>query len=1602
MASFIDDEASEASSSDEELENDSDDSRIATSKSKGKSKKKSQTKSKPKKSRDVIDSSEEEEDDEEDEEEMKDLINDEEEEEEDESDSDAEGAGTKRSHDYDEDGSSSLEDDDLDLIKENTGVEVVKKKKYKRIRTISDDDSEEEVDTGKRIQNELFGSAAPLDSDDEDVNVQKSRPTQQDLDLDVDNDEESDSDDGFIVDDNDQPIYKKPKKRGARYTDTAMQQAQETFGVDFDFDDLEEDDYGDDYEDGYGDDYEEEDENGEPRPRKKKTGRKSIYDVYEPAELARSHMTDFDQQIRAKDEPERFQLRQTALTEAEDEELEKEAEWIFQVAFDQPIISRQGPMKNHDPIAGKISEIIKPEIKYALSCIRNEKLEVSFIAAYRREYVPTISKSFDDTRNLWTIYKYDEQWCRLQASKKNLLNLYLDMRTYIDTKVSEDQRMRKITDYDLERVHNIRTFHDLEDSRLHFKLYYSTLVAEMKIFNLEKTIAEKKTAKEQRKAAKEAEAAAKAARAAERGDDEQEPAEEEQEEDAEAEADKEEDTDEVTEEEKLYKRLSKFKISSTRDIYQRCRQDNIGSLVQKFGLTPEQFGENLRDDYQRNYVTPHHTRPLDEAANYLGPNVRFPTSEAILKAATYMFSREISSDPLIRQTVRKYYFENAVINVKPTLLGVKEIDENHPCYRFKFLRNKPVTSLEGEQFLHLTNAERDKLLEIKFSIEPVDTTDPRKNLVSPYYESLKALYYSDLYSIAIKEWNDQREESIRSALDKYLLPCFEKQLREKLVREAQDYIIRSCGIKLHEWLSVAPYAPDPTFDEYDEFELRNGTRICGFSFAPEGDAPCFAAIVDAEGELIDHVRLPNLCVRKRPDRMNALERENQAKDRVKLKQFIIGKKPHAVALVADTIQTKYICQNLAQILDELHEDDGMPLIPIKIVDNQLSSVYMGLKRANDEFPDFPPLLLQAISAARKLSDPLIEYAKLCTADNDIACIRFHSLQDDLPKEEFINSLYQEFVTVTNAVGVDPNRAIAHQHTSDVMQFVAGLGPRKVAHLMRSIKKLDTGGQLVNREQLVDPIGMTAVLYMNCSGFLKLDTDTLSEYYPDAHITPMDSTRIHPQSYGLAKKIANDALDYDDQASEEQTANAIEEILDCAEKLDELDLNAFARELDEVQNQGKKAFTLQNIREEFQCRYKDHRVTDKNPSQEAIFTMLTKETTETFYMGKLITCQVVAIPRKKPNSSQLDMANPVKLDDSVHWRCPFCLRSDFQDLSVVWNHFDTNDCPGYAIGVRCQLDNGLTGFIPTKYLSDKEITDPSERVQIGQTIHARVLKVDTEKFSCDLTCRTSDLLDREGKLKPIKDQHYDEASEAQMKQELEAKSRRAARRPYCKRVIVHPAFENIDYKACEKKLATMEQGAAIIRPSSAGQTFLTLSWKVAEGINAHINIKEEGKANAFSLGQQLFIEGESYEDLDEIIARYVQPMASFARDILNHKYCIKLPDGIDEEVALQNTLFIEKQATQCFPYRFCPSRKRPGKFLFGYIPKNKPRIEYMTVTPTGIRFRQLYFKNLLSLISWFKNNWNKFTPAYPNPTPAMGYDAVNNQMGMMRQSYMMRQ
>lgn len=87
--------------------------------------------------------------------------------------------------------------------------------------------------------------------------------------------------------------------------------------MDFDYDEFEKyNEYDEELEEEY--EYEDDEAEGEIRVRPKKTtkkrvSRRSIFEMYEPSELESSHLTDQDNEIRATDLPERFQVRKHQL-----------------------------------------------------------------------------------------------------------------------------------------------------------------------------------------------------------------------------------------------------------------------------------------------------------------------------------------------------------------------------------------------------------------------------------------------------------------------------------------------------------------------------------------------------------------------------------------------------------------------------------------------------------------------------------------------------------------------------------------------------------------------------------------------------------------------------------------------------------------------------------------------------------------------------------------------------------------------------------------------------------------------------------------------------------------------------------------------------------------------------------------------------------------------------------------------------------------------------------------------------------------------------------------------------------------------------------------
>lgn len=217
---------------------------------------------------------------------------------------------------------------------------------------------------------------------------------------------------------------------------------------------------------------------------------------------------------------------------------------------------------------------------------------------------------------------------------------------------------------------------------------------------------------------------------------------------------------------------------------------------------------------------------------------------------------------------------------------------------------------------------------------------------------------------------------------------------------------------------------------------------------------------------------------------------------------------------------------------------------------------------------------------------------------------------------------------------------------------------------------------------------------------------------------------------------------------------------------------------------------------------------------------------------------------------------------------------------------------------------------------------------------------------------------------------------------------------------------------------MDIGDAIIRPSSKGSNHLTISWKINTNCYQHIDILEDKKINEFSIGKRLIIDGEDFEDLDEILARYIGNLTGYVREIMNHKNYrnaeqlnstfSQIPQdatATSEDITEIKTEVIERallderdKNKSKIPYMFTCCTKLPGKFLLSYLVRVKLRNEYIKITQEGFKFREKLFPSFNELIGWFKLHFMDPLPVRAPPPPVQENPVqdkhISSQMGGM--------
>eukprot|EP00051_Salpingoeca_urceolata_P006099 m.81037 g.81037 ORF g.81037 m.81037 type:complete len:1689 (+) comp14683_c0_seq1:89-5155(+) len=1418
------------------------------------------------------------------------------------------------------------EDDDEDiteLLVDNLGDQAVAKIKKQRRRLVIDSDGEDEdglvLSSTKELGKQLFASdeAAPAASANAPSQTNYATEGQEPY----SSDSEGMSD--FIDDDEGgeggEAAHRpktKSRNRGQRNQMTNEEREfLDIFGAEFDpgmfLDDVDE------FDDVEG-------EGVARRPKRRAAA------VFEPSEVDALHLSSRDAGIKKLDVPERHQLwysrRRLQAPTPEDvavleHDLEQESRWCFEQLCKPKLSNQDDPVLSVHRIRDPFVQV--PTIKAVLQLFRWENRtdqplkfgdgsqhdisgprEVPFIAQYRKE-----EARFPDVLNmhdLWEIQELDRKWDNLSLRRSKMLDFLVKIPMEVEQRAQFEETI-KMAQNELE----------LDDVNKHLQLQFDEEI-----------------------------------------------------------------------------RAVIGKLPRRRDDFFRAKRIGLLPLTKHFGLSPLQVAENLERPEHRKQPERSETFPEVLAEDFLAARTSnsgaMDTPEKVLEAMQRCVAFLLFVEPRIRSIIRDRFFDAATVTVRPTTKG-KALDDWQPFARYRYLTHKRVSKLLNADFLWLLKGEKEGLLEVTFGMPQGDLRYGREGTLEGLEDWLhEVAALRDDHDELTEAWNHQRKQAINYALHRLLLPMAERDLRKQLREESEAYVKEQCANYIRAIVNRQGFDKSVVMreeDEYDDDDFEAGLRVVAVKLGSKQDrTKSFVAYINSAGDCTDWVGLDGLLIWKKSKRET--ERSRRFEDFETLQKFIEDKRPDVIAVCADTVDCRSFISEL----------EGWPVrTPIELVDGNIASVYAASVSSKKEFPEYEPGLRAAISIGRRLQSPEIEMAGLFTSEKEVLCLQMHPLQDMLPRNELYDTLSQEMMTVVNRSGVDINAALVQPHKEHVLQFVAGLGPRKAAALLSSIRA-ELNGRVWAREQLFTMQGLGVVCAHNCAGFLVIsDTDDCDE--EDVLPDQLDATRVHPESYELAYKIAMDAMEVIHEGTDDmnmpprsKAAQSVGDVMLEPEKLQELDLENFATEL-RACNYGNKNLslltTLSDIAAELERPFRDHRHEYRSLNDHEKFMLLTGETLRyppmeaklellahqqrsqqpelffhdpTIEAPSLLRWQIVEGPVTRYVYKSFDapcqVPFPPKPDEDGKVQCQTCFNKDFPDA------LRSAQCPGKPIGFTVSILSGIRGFVRLDQISDNhDIRTPADRVAIGQIIQARITNILVDRFSVDLSCKTS-VFKHPGPDAHLEwkwDPEYDYATAEQEKQ-MSTKTKDKGP-TYTKRLIDHPNYMNVTFNQAMRELKQKKPGHVIVRPGRE-QDHLTLTWKVMPGVVKHIDIREESKETAAALGKRLYIKKEVFEDIDEILARYISPMQDLVRMLCKERKF----DGNVSKDGMAEKLMVEKQQNKArIPYGVVPLKNQPGHFLLCYVP-TKPKFEMISVTPEGYKFRLQTFAQPGQLLNWFKKHW----------------------------------
>lgn len=1085
-----------------------------------------------------------------------------------------------------------------------------------------------------------------------------------------------------------------------------------------------------------------------------------LKDVFEPSQLVERMLTDDDNKIRITDQPERFQLARKPYRDLEltDEEANAESFWIA---------NRMLLKKHYDQV---LSEAFHRAVGKVLDFMNVELCEVPFIFQHRKDYLlhaqrvpvspnpdnPNAAQYANDVQKLltqpelWEVFENDLQFRAFIEKRRAITKTYEELMN-----MSEGFR-DPVVDEMLTSAVNMEETQDVQDY-IHFQ--HSARLADLQA-------------------------------------------------------------------------LSNSGINGThrrpgasRQIYDRIRQGKVYGLVRAFGLSADAFAQNAsKKEAKRQYTEDPSERPDDMADSeaILDPT-EYSNGAQCLRAAKAMFAEEIAMSPRLRKWMRTEYFMGASIDSYRTEKGLRKIDQQHPYYEFKYLRNQTLSDIADEpgRFLRMLKAEEEGLVDIKVRMQNYDAFKGR------LYKELE----SDNFSEIADAWNRERREALDMALVK-LDKIFSKGLKESIKTECENQVAQECRAEYTRRLDQAPFKPKGmvlgTIPKV--LALSNGNGTFG------RDATVYA-FTDDSGRVLENGKFVDLALG---------DQERGTEDSADVRSFceiVRRRTPDVVAVSGFSTETRKLFRQLEDIIERKDlrgdkyddpDDESRSIserLEVIVVNDEVARLYQTSERATMEHPGFAPLTKYCVALARYLQNPLTEYASL---GRDVISLFLHPDQQYISQDKLSKILETAMVDVVNMTGVEINDAVSDSYLANLLPYVAGLGPRKAQHLLKIIN--NNGGDVLTRSELVGDAdkGILAALgahvWRNAASFLYITFDAAEQ-----EAEYLDNTRVHPEDYELGRKMAADALELDEEdiAAEVQeygSSAVIRKLLtdEAQDKVNDLVLEEYAEQL-EAKFRARKRATLESIREELQVPYEELRRNFNLLSTDDIFTMFTGETKDSLCEGMIVPVSIKRVA-----------------DDYV----------------------------------ECKMDCGIEGTVPETAISSRPGISARQLFSLHQTVQAKITYLNRKQLVASFTLAENELQIPFRKEVNRMRSEWDEDQERKDQESLMEKNDVSGR---TQRVVKHPLFKPFSSTQAEEYLGSQGRGDLVIRPSSRGPDHLAVTWKVSDNVYQHIDVIEISKTVKGSTTTTLNIGGRySYSDLDELIVNHVKAMAKKVDEMMLHE------------------------------------------------------------------------------------------------------------------------